>query len=401
MLNTETREVIKATAPVLAEHGLTITRRFYQRMFEQHPELKNLFNQSHQAAGDQPKALANAVHAYAMHIDNPQVLASAIERIAHKHVSLRVQPEQYAIVGEHLLGAIKDILGDAATDQIIDAWAAAYQQLADILIEKEAALYRDSEQQPGGWSDWRPFVVADRVRESAEIVSFYLHPQDDAPVPPHRPGQYISVRTEVPDWGLKQPRQYSLSDEPNGRYLRISVKREAGREDRPDGVISSLLHEKFKEGTAIELSAPFGDFRLHQERSTPVVLICGGVGITPLLCMLKALARTERQVLFVHGARNREVQAFRDEVEAARRQGPNRIRTAFFLETPDGGLEPDEHHGQVDLNRIDLPAIDSGADYYLCGPLPFIRLHRDLLLDRGVDPANIHYEVFGSDVLAA
>lgn len=401
MLDTDTRTVIKATAPVLAEHGLTITRHFYQRMFDQHPELKNLFNQSHQAAGDQPRALANAVHAYATHIDNPEVLAAALERIAHKHVSLRVQPEQYAIVGEHLLGAIKDILGDAATDQIIDAWAAAYQQLADILIEKEAALYRDSEQQAGGWSDWRRFVVAERIRESAEIVSFHLHPEDDAPVPPHHPGQYISVRTDVPDWGLKQPRQYSLSDEPNGRSLRISVKREGGHDDGPGGVVSNLLHDQFGEGAVIELSAPFGDFRLHQDRDTPVVLVCGGVGITPLLCMLKALAGTERQVLFVHGARNRRVQAFRDEVETARRQGPDRIRTAFFLEHADGGLDQGEHQGQVDLGQVELPAVDSRADYYLCGPLPFIRLHRDMLLARGVAPANIHYEVFGSDVLAA
>ena len=167
------------------------------------------------------------------------------------------------------------------------------------------------------------------------------------------------------------------------------------------GVVSSLLQEQFSKGAQIELSAPFGDFHPHEERDTPVVLVAGGVGITPLLCMLKTLARTNRQVLLVHGARNRGVQPFRDEVESARQQNPDGIRTAFFLEQPNGELGRDEKPGQVDLDRVDLPAPESKADYYLCGPLPFIRLHRETLRARGVAEENIHYEVFGSDVLDA
>lgn len=125
-LDEQTREIIKATVPVLKEHGEKITKRFYQMMFENHPELKNIFNQTNQREGKQPRALANTVYAVALHIDNLEAILPNVVSIVHKHKSLNIKPEHYPIVGEHLLLAIKDVLGDAATDDIIDAWAKAY-----------------------------------------------------------------------------------------------------------------------------------------------------------------------------------------------------------------------------------------------------------------------------------
>jgi nitric oxide dioxygenase len=130
MLTQHTIDIIKATVPAVSLHANDITAHFYPLMFREYPEVKRFFNQSNQAGNAQPKALANALVAYAANIENLSVLESAVSRIVNKHVSLNILPEQYAIVGECLLKSIKAVLGDAATDAVIEAWGLAYWQLA-------------------------------------------------------------------------------------------------------------------------------------------------------------------------------------------------------------------------------------------------------------------------------
>lgn len=127
MLTPRQIELVKATVPVLREHGVALITHFYQRMLNGNPELRNIFNTAHQAHGQQQKALAMAVLAYAENIENPAVLMPAVEHIATKHCTLGIRAEQYAIVGRHLLASIKEVLGEAATDELVEAWAAAYQ----------------------------------------------------------------------------------------------------------------------------------------------------------------------------------------------------------------------------------------------------------------------------------
>ena len=115
MLTEHTIAIVKATAPVVAPQAEAITRRFYTLMFTQNPEVQAYFNPAHQHSGGQQKALAGAICAYAANIDNLAALGPAVELIAQKHCSLGIQPEHYPIVGKHLLAAIKDVLGDAAT----------------------------------------------------------------------------------------------------------------------------------------------------------------------------------------------------------------------------------------------------------------------------------------------
>lgn len=201
MLSATVREQVKSTAPILKTHGEALTRHFYARMFQGNPELKQIFNQGHQQSGQQQQALAMAVAAYAEHIDDPSVLGPVLERIAHKHVSLGIRPEHYAIVGKHLLASIREVLGEAATDALIDAWAAAYGQLADVLVGLESRLYAASAGKEGGWTGWRGFKVVGKVPESAEITSFYLRPADGGALPDFRPGQYVSVRLYIPELG--------------------------------------------------------------------------------------------------------------------------------------------------------------------------------------------------------
>ena len=401
MLKPSTIATVKATAPVLAVHGYAIIQRFYERLFQAHPELKNLFNMRHQERGEQQRALAGAVLAYATNVDNLAALTPAVARITHKHASLNVLAEQYGVVGQHLLAAIKEVLGEAATTDIVDAWAEAYQELADIFIQAEARLYEEAAARPGGWRGWRNFVVSHKRPESEVITSFFLEPEDGRPIADFKPGQYISMVVDVPRLGLQQVRQYSLSDAPNGRWYRISVKRESGDTQHSAGYVSNLLHDLVGTGDVVRIAPPFGDFHVDMEATTPVVLISGGVGLTPLVSMLKTvLKHTDREVVFVHGARNSSVHAMKDRLKGAADTNPRLTSIVFYdapLETDVPGYDHD-HVGLVDLRRIPQAVLKPDADYYICGPLPFMRMQVATLKDMGVDEARLHYEVFGTDV---
>lgn len=402
LLTTQQKEIVKSTIPALEEHGVTITTVFYKRMLEAHPELKNIFNTAHQDTGEQPAALAHAVWAYASNIDNPEALSTAVSRIGHKHASLGIAPEHYPIVGEHLLAAIKEVLGPAANQDVVAAWAAAYQQLANIFMNFEDTLYQQSTQSPGGWKGWRKFFVSKKVIESDEIISFHLAPADKAAnLPAYQPGQFVSVRCYIPELNSYQPRQYSLSDAPSSDHFRISVKREFARDTRPAGRISNVLHETIPVGAELDISMPFGDFVLDVNASTPAVLISGGVGLTPMMSMLKTIISrqgTGREVKFIHAARNGHVHAMKDDLAKIVAQNPSVSRMVFYEETTPEYKQGEDYDyvGRIDLPKIKDQVVLPDADYYICGPQPFMKAQSKSLESLGVPPERIHMEVFGS-----
>lgn len=403
MLTQKTKDTVKATAPVLAQHGNDIINHFYRTMLSAHPELKNVFNMRHQERGEQQQALARAVYAYAANIEDPQSLEAVLKNIANKHVSLGVRPEQYPIVGEYLLAAIKAVLGDAATDDIISAWAQAYGNLADILMGMESSLGEETSEQPGGWVGWRDFVVRAKQAESDVITSFVLEPADGQPVVNFEPGQYISVNLHVPRLGLQQIRQYSLSEAPNGRSYRISVKREGGADPAQAGYVSTLLHDQVQLGDTIRVSAPHGTFYIDVNATTPVVLISGGVGLTPMISMLnRVLQAPDRQLVFVHGARNSAVHAMKEHLQETARQHANFKTISFYNEPlPEDQQGRDfDYPGLVDVVLIADAILLPDADYYICGPIPFMRIQHDALVAAGIKEPRIHYEVFGPDLFA-
>ncbi|CAE6785491.1 Flavohemoprotein [Paraburkholderia domus] len=403
MLTQRTKDIVKATAPVLAQHGLPIIERFYRRLFDAHPELKNTFNMAHQEQGQQQQALARAVYAYAENIENPGSLAAVLKNIANKHASLNVRAEHYPIVGEHLLGAIKDVLGEAATDEIISAWAQAYGNLADMLMGMESELREKSAAQVGGWNGWRAFVVKEKRPESSVITSFVLEPSDGQPVVNFEPGQYISITVNVPSLQLQQIRQYSLSDMPNGRTYRISVKREEGDASTPPGYVSSLLHDHMNVGDEVKLAAPYGSFHIDVNAKTPIVLISGGVGLTPMVSMLKrAIQDPQRQIVFVHGARNSAVHAMRDRLRQTAATYAN-FKAVVFYEAPlPGDVLGQDYDGVgfIELDGLKDLILLPEADYYVCGPIPFMRAQHDALRALDIPEARINYEVFGPDLFA-
>ncbi|HEX8869220.1 MAG TPA: globin domain-containing protein [Lentzea sp.] len=385
MLSAASAAVVRATLPVVRDHAAEITAEFYPSMFAAHPELLNLFNQGNQASGKQQIALAAAVVAYAQHLLDGTPFGPIADRIAHKHVSLGVRPDQYPIVGKHLIGAVATVLGDAVTPEIAAAWDEVYWLFAVSLIAAEARLFQHAGVTPD--TLWRPWRVAKRDDEATDTVSFTLLPDDGGPVPTFEPGQYVSVAVDLPD-GHRQPRQYSLSQAPGRDELRITVRRVRGAGGAPDGAVSNFLHDHVHADDTLLLGPPAGEVTLdHGDR--PVVLISAGIGITPMLSMLDHVTAVQpgRTVVAVHAELSADRHAHREEY--ARLAGLQQL--TWYENGDEGGRA-----GRVDVDAIPLPA---NAIVYLCGPIVFMRDVRAGLLRRGVLAGDINYEVFGPGML--
>lgn len=394
--------LVKGTAPVLANRGVEITSHFYKKLLDENPELKNTFNCAHQITGVQAAALAHAVWAYADNIDNLGALSSAVSRIGNRHASLGIKPEEYSIVGKYLLSSIKHVLGDSIDQEILDAWKEAYRQLADVFIKFESDLYKNAKNTPGGWNGWRKFIISKKVQESSEIISFYLKPEDNKSLPKFKPGQFVSVKCFIPELGVYQPRQYSLSDVFNNDYFRISVKREYAIQSKPEGYISNILHSSIKEGSVIDISMPYGDFVLDIDSKNPVVLISGGVGLTPMMSMLNTLVKqgVKRNIVFIHAVRSGEVHAMRDHLDQVIKDN-NQVSKIIFYESVTENDIKDKHYnyiGRMDLSLVSNKCLLPNADYYLCGPLPFMGVQQEKLESMGIPKDKIHSEVFGATI---
>ena len=375
MLKQQTIDTIKATVPALQAHGLTITKTFYTNLFNENPSLLNIFNQTNQTKGRQQGALANTVLAAALHIDNLEAIVPAVVKIAHKHRSLGVLPEHYEIVGVNLLKAIKEVLGDAATDEIIEAWSEAYGVIADIFISVEEDLYKASEA-TGGWRLFKQFKIVRKVAESDLITSIYMAPVDGEPLPVATAGQYVTVRAAVPGEEYLMNRQYTITQSTT-EEIRISVKLE--NNTVPSGIVSTFLHEA-EIGTIIDVSSPAGVFTLDST-DAPVLFIAGGVGVTPLQTMLQSMEN--RKATFLQCANNEKVAAFTEQIQAKIAELGGTYK-ATYSDT-DGFI----------TREVIESLYEEGMQVYICGPTPFMENVLGFLKEMGVNGDQVHYEFFG------
>lgn len=387
MLTKQQIELVKATVPVLREHGVELTSHFYKRMLSHNPELMQVFNMGHQRAGFQQQALAGAVLAYAENIENLPTLLGAVAHIANKHVSVGIRAEHYPIVGKHLIASIKEVLGDAATPELIDAWTAAYMQLADVLIGAEKAIYDKNAVAEGGWTGWRFFKVAEKSKQTDNVTSFKLVPVDNGKMPEVKAGQYISVRVFVKGQDLIQPRQYTVV-KADATSLTIAVKKVEAVEKSPAGMVSNTLHNDINEGDVVEVSFPVGEFNLP-EGNGELCLLSAGIGITPLFAMLKEAVQKDptRKISFVHVCKNKEAIPFREELALVVKEG----NVSFeVFETSEHGRPSEDFFKSL---------VSQGADYCICGPVPFMKLAASELVKNGVAENKIHAEKFGTGAI--
>lgn len=238
----------------------------------------------------------------------------------------------------------------------------------------------------------RRFVVEDRRRESDVITSFILRPVDDAPLPSYRAGQHLTLFADIPALG-RQKRNYTVSTAPNGETYRISVKRE------PDGTVSRWLHDEAAAGMQLEVAPPSGAFVLPEQADRPIVLVSAGVGLTPMVAMLEEITRigVRTPVHYVHCTQNGATHAFRDHVRQLALQAGNVTTTTFYSrprEEDELGREYDAA-GRLTVDWLATHAPVETAEYFVCGPLGFLRDIVSGLHQRGVAAERLHYEFFG------
>ncbi|GAA3598846.1 FAD-binding oxidoreductase [Klugiella xanthotipulae] len=388
MLSDKSRPVIEATLPLVGSRIGEITPVFYGKMFAAHPELLDgIFSSANQRTGEQPQALAGSIAVFATHlIANPDTLPErALARIAHKHTSLGITPEQYDIVYQYLFEAIAEDLADVITAEIAEAWTEVYWLMANALIALERDLYA-TQANDVIWAPWR---VTAKTEVTPGVVSFDLEPADDTPITPATAGQYVSVKVKLAS-GLHQARQYSLTGD-EGVSRAFTSKIDEG------GEVSPVLHNEVQVGDTIQVSNPYGEVVLT-EGTGPVILASAGIGCTPNASMLRALAagNSTREVRVLHADNNAASWALADQMRAdlARLQNAD---LQLWLEKTDGA-DAAARPGFMSLDGIPVPA---DAELYLCGPLPFMKKIRNEAIEAGLPATQIHYEIFGPDVWIA
>ena len=375
-------EIIKQTLPLVGANITKITPIFYEKMFAAHPELiADTFNRGNQKSGEQQKALAASIATFAAMLvdDNAPDPVDMLSRIGHKHVSLGIVEDQYPIVHDNLFAAIVEVLGeDVVTPEVAAAWDEVYWLMAKVLIDYERELYRSA-----GVADGEVFTTAEiisRKQLPAEAMEFTIRPDEmtekfmDA-----LPGQYTSIGVRLPD-GARQLRQYSLVDvDKETGCIRIAVQR--------DGEVSSFLMDSLSDGDRVDATLPAGDLVLD-DSNTPVVLVSQGIGPTPMVGMLSALAaaKSERTVVVLHADSSAQDHAQRDLQESLSAQ----IGATYNLFYRESGQRM--NLGEL-MNEGVLP---TGAHWYLCGGTSFLQDIREQIADgeQALAPEKVAFELF-------
>ncbi|WP_058234337.1 globin domain-containing protein [Devriesea agamarum] len=391
-LSEEHAATVRATLPLVGAKIHDIAPCFYGKMFTAHPELlRNLFNRGNQAGGMQPVALAASVAAFATILVDPSSPDpdAMLRRIVAKHVSLGIREDQYQIVHDNLFAAIVEILGDAVTPPVAEAWDEVYWLMARTLINAESSTYTELNVAPG--DVFRTAVIAQRHDISDDVVAFDLVGEPARELPTFAPGQYTSVGVHLPD-GARQLRQYSLCSAPTDTAWRIYVKRvhDGGR---PDGEVSNFLHKNFQVGDLLEVTLPVGAIDVPADEYNPVVLISAGIGCTPMLGLLRAFADgslAHRPVYVAHVSKAGVGNALQDELAQAAAQLPQ-CETRFWVTGDAQQGREGTIAGRMTFDDVPRP---KQADFYVCGPEGFSEDVHSTLVGHGIDESRIHIELF-------
>ena len=253
------------------------------------------------------------------------------------------------------------------------------------------------------WNGFRKFKIISKVKETDDITSFYLSPHDGRELPGFLPGQFLTFQIPVPNQAQPVIRCYSLSDSPfhSDRY-RVSIKRVPAPRDNPSappGLISTHFHDVLNENDIVDVKAPSGHFSMSMTKSSPVVLLAGGVGITPLLSMLNAITEmaSQREVWFFLGVRNKKEHVMKEHLEMVARENENVRLNVFYSAPAETDVLSEDYHvkGRVNVENIKVILPSSNFDFYICAPPPMVKDLRKDLADWGVPKKNIHFEAFG------
>jgi uncharacterized protein len=261
----------------------------------------------------------------------------------------------------------------------------------------------ESERVKLSWNGFRKFRIVSKEKETKDITSFYLAPHDGKPLPGFLPGQFLTFQFHIPGQAQPVVRCYSLSDSPYhpDRY-RVSIKKVPAPRDEPSappGLVSSYFHDSLSEHDIVDVKAPSGHFYLNMNEKTPVVLLSGGVGITPVLSMLNALVEidSQREIWFFLGVRDKTEHVMKEHLEKVARENPNVNLQIFYSRPGEMDLKGDDYHveGRVTVENFKPLLPSNNYEFYICAPPPMVKDLRAGLASWGVPKTSIHFEAFG------
>ncbi|GEP85039.1 putative flavohemoprotein [Staphylococcus piscifermentans] len=374
MLTEQEKDIIKQTVPVLQDKGVEITSFFYNRMFNEHPELRNMFNQTNQKKGLQSTALAQTVLAAAANIENLGAIMPVVREIAYKHCALQVPPAGYEIVGENLIAAIMEVLGLEEDDPVIKAWTNAYWEIANVFIDVEKQMYADML-----WDGFQPFKITNIENVASDIKAFTVS-SEKYDLSQFIPGQYITVDVSSDKLPYRAKRHYSIvgGDEDT---LTFAVKRDVTKDN--EGEVSTILHDEYSVGDDLNLTAPVGAFRLHETDKSQLFL-GSGIGVTPLVSMFEAAVQGDSSsVQFIQNTRNISDVPFAERL------------ANFAAEYDNASYTLHDREADGYITKEDLkPYVSDDTQIYICGGIHFLKSIVNELYEMGVDKSRIHFETF-------
>lgn len=271
-----------------------------------------------------------------------------------------------------------------------------------LLVRAAKYRYQEAQEVVQGWNGYRKFTVAQKSLECEDVYSFYLVPHDRKSLPPFKPGQYLTFNLEVPGRDKPVVRCYSLSDSPTrSDCYRVTIKREPAPADKPGvppGVASGFFADHVKEGDLLNVKAPTGHFYLDLSKNTPICLLAGGVGLTPMLSMAKAVAESgsRREVWLFFGCRSSAEHMLREDLDALRQH--DNIRVFVCYSRPGKASvrgEDYDHEGRVTVELLKEKLPSNNYEFFMCGNGAFMKTLNDGLEAWGVPEKDIHYEAFG------
>mmetsp|Transcript_84193 Transcript_84193/g.160841 ORF Transcript_84193/g.160841 Transcript_84193/m.160841 type:complete len:398 (+) Transcript_84193:57-1250(+) len=377
----KTIETVKATAPVVAPLASKITEDFYPRLLSKNPAAWAFFNKTNQKKGMQQQALADAVVAYASNIENLAPLLPAVAKISNRHCALGVTPDLYQMVHDTLMASIGEVLGDAVTPEIGEAWSNAVMALAEICINEEEKLYKAAEERKGGWRGYKDFELVKKEKVGEDTVAFNFAACDSPGTGiDFTHGQYLSIRVNEEKSGVISPRHYTVTSNPGDAFLQCTTRHVKGAQGgAPDGAVSTYMHTKMEVGDTVRLAPPFGvftpDLVLGEDKN--VAFVTAGIGIT--------LAKAMSSAPSVNTIGTMHVDRSEDHTGCMADQLPGKVKARSYGQS----------HAAV-KEQIAKFAVDVGrsSQYVLCGPIPFMKDAREALQDAGC--SNIHFELFGT-----
>ncbi|KAI3405439.1 YHB1 [Candida oxycetoniae] len=379
-------KLIKETVPILEQAGETLTAKFYKRMLGGYDEVKPFFNETDQKLLRQPRILAYSLLNYARNIEDLTPLLGFVAQIVSKHVGLQVKAEHYPIVGSCLIETMKEILpAEIATQEFIEAWSIAYGNLAAILIDLEANEFK---KEP--WNNFKEFKVTRMIEECPEVKSVYFTPVDGGEIAPVKPGQYVCIRWMTPGAKFEKSREYSISQPPRNNEYRISVRK------LPGGVVSTYIHEQLKVGDILRVAPPNGNFIYDAEGAKKLTLLCGGIGITPLISIMQAaLSNGCEKITLLYSNRTDDSRAFGPFLSDLSKQNPGKLEIIEFFDGAYSGKHSIEG-AQVYERAVQTGDLDkyteNGEDVYLLGPRGYMKFIKEYLGKKGTE---VKLEYFG------